>query len=71
MFDERQDAQNRTDEGVYLAGLAQRLADNQQLHVSTTVLDGPIAEAIQSYANTCGADLLVLTTHGRRRSRRS
>jgi nucleotide-binding universal stress UspA family protein len=65
VFDERQDAQNRTDEGVYLAGLAQRLADNQQLHVSTTVLDGPIAEAIQSYANTCGADLLVLTTHGR------
>jgi nucleotide-binding universal stress UspA family protein len=65
VFDEAQDAQNRTYEGAYLAGLAQRLAADRGLRVTTTVLDGPIADALQNHAVASGADLIVLTTHGR------
>ena len=65
VFDEQQDARNRTYEHQYLANLAERLANDREVRVTTAVLDGPIAEAIQDYAAACGADLIVLTTHGR------
>ncbi|MBK9713940.1 MAG: universal stress protein [Kouleothrix sp.] len=65
MFDTAMDTQSRQQEQVYLARLAQQLEAGGELRVTTSLLDGAVAEALQEYAASSGVDLVVMTTHGR------
>jgi nucleotide-binding universal stress UspA family protein len=66
MYDETFDRQTREDEHVYLETIVKRLADAAPVPVNSALLEGPIiADAIQDHAQSMGADLLVMTTHGR------
>lgn len=50
---------------AYLDGLAAVLSENWEVVIHTAVLDGPIADTISHHARAIGADLVVMTTHGR------
>ena len=54
----------REQEGEYLRGLAERIAAAFGTRVSWHVMEGPVAEAVESRAAACGADLVVMSTHG-------
>jgi nucleotide-binding universal stress UspA family protein len=49
----------------YLAVAMKRFADATPAGVTSAVLEGPVAEAIEEYARAAGIDLVVLMTHGR------
>jgi nucleotide-binding universal stress UspA family protein len=49
----------------YLGELADRICARTRLKVSAAIRHGRAAEAIAAYAREAGADLIVLTTHGR------
>jgi len=49
----------------YLRDLAGRIRVRRGLEVSATIRHGRVAEVIAGYAREVGADLIVLTTHGR------
>ncbi|MCL4504483.1 MAG: universal stress protein [Chloroflexi bacterium] len=49
---------------AYLKRIADRLAGSG-LQVRTELCDGPVAEAILDYADSTGADLIAMSTHGR------
>ncbi len=49
----------------YLDDVRDRILDRTGLEVDTIVRDGPINPTIQSVARELGADLLVVSTHGR------
>jgi nucleotide-binding universal stress UspA family protein len=65
LFDEALDAQDRAREQAYLDNLARRVSTSGALHVTTAVLDDPVAGALRTYAAAHGVDLVVMTTHGR------
>lgn len=65
VFDEALDAQDRAREQEYLDNLARRFSAGGAVHVTTAVLDDPVAGALQAYAAAHGVDLMVMTTHGR------
>jgi nucleotide-binding universal stress UspA family protein len=48
-----------------LQQLAQRLAPSAGVPLDAQLLEGPIAETLDQYAVSVGADLLVMTTHAR------
>jgi len=48
-----------------LRELADRIRKRREVEVSTTIRYGRVAEAIARYAGEAGADLIVMTTHGR------
>ncbi len=50
---------------TYLERLVQRLEKVSPVRVTTTVLDGEVAPTIRSAAESTGASLVVMTTHGR------
>jgi len=50
---------------AYLQGVAERIHRETGLKVSTTVLEGPVADALLDHATKAGADLIVMSTHGR------
>jgi nucleotide-binding universal stress UspA family protein len=53
-------------ERAYLNGMVKRLAAVSPVPVTSALLEGPvIAECLQGCAATSGADLIVMTTHGR------
>jgi nucleotide-binding universal stress UspA family protein len=52
-------------EYVYVQEVVKRLKAVARLRVTSTVLDGPIAESLAEQAVAADADLLVMTTHGR------
>jgi len=53
-------------ERAYLDGITKRLATAGSVPVTSKFLEGPvIAEALQHHATATGADLIVMTTHGR------
>lgn len=54
----------RNRERQYLEGVAQR-AREQGVTAKPEVLDGEVAPALQEYAGKVGADLIVMSTHGR------
>jgi nucleotide-binding universal stress UspA family protein len=62
---EAADAELRANERLYLDGLVQRLRAHWDVPITTILLDGPIAQALDEYAGACEADLIVMTTHGR------
>ena len=59
------DAAIRNIEATYLEEMAKRLGAVATVRVNHTLLEGGIADAIQDHARTIGADLVVMTTHGR------
>jgi nucleotide-binding universal stress UspA family protein len=65
VFDEALDAHDRAREQAYLDALAQHLSNDGAVGVTTSILDDPIAGALQTYAVTYAVDLIVMTTHGR------
>ncbi|MGE0352976.1 MAG: universal stress protein [Gemmatimonadales bacterium] len=58
-----QEARQR--EELYLDGVASRLKRERGVPVSCSLLEGNVAAALSEYAVTIGADLVVMTTHGR------
>jgi nucleotide-binding universal stress UspA family protein len=50
----------------YLESVIKRFAGETDIDLRSTVLKGPVAETIARYAVDSAADLLVMTTHGRR-----
>jgi nucleotide-binding universal stress UspA family protein len=59
------EAHDRARERAYLEGLAQRLAADHDIRVTTAVLDVPVADALLDYALAARVDLIVMSTHGR------
>jgi len=49
----------------YLAGVEERLAGNATFDFSTELLHGRVEEALGTRIETSGADLVVMSTHGR------
>jgi nucleotide-binding universal stress UspA family protein len=64
-YDETTDRALRERDRAYVAAVVQRLAAVADITPSSTLLDGPVADAINRHAAATGADLLVMTTHGR------
>jgi nucleotide-binding universal stress UspA family protein len=64
-LDPTADIQARERERAYLDALATRLAKRLDRAITTTLLDGMVADALHDYATQIEADLVVLTTHGR------
>lgn len=58
------DLKHRRSESAYLDSIAQGVADDLDGGLDTTVLDGPVPEAIHRFADECGTDLIVITSHG-------
>jgi len=59
------DQEARAREQVYLSGILERMRKTANVPVTSTLLDGAVAEALQSYLESSGTDLVVMTTHGR------
>jgi nucleotide-binding universal stress UspA family protein len=59
------DTGRRQQEQAYLDKTAQRLIGLSGAPVKARLLEGPVAGALQEYLSACGADLVVMTTHGR------
>jgi nucleotide-binding universal stress UspA family protein len=58
-------SQGRRQESAYLEEVVQRLRGEGLAEVSSALLDGPVVEALAEHAAKSGADLVVMTTHGR------
>lgn len=65
VLDQQLVALSETDMERDLRGLAGRVSSRGGLRVSTAIRHGRASEAIAAYAREVGADLIVLTTHGR------
>jgi nucleotide-binding universal stress UspA family protein len=50
---------------AYLDEVARRLRAQVKVAVNTAFLEGAVAETLQAHAAAAGADLVVMTTHGR------
>lgn len=59
------DRQTRESEVAYLQGLERRLADAGVAQVEASLLGGPVADALEAEIARWGADLVVMSTHGR------
>lgn len=55
----------RVDEAAYLTRLTERLAALPGVHVSSTALEGEVADALAGFVAARDARLVVMTTHGR------
>jgi nucleotide-binding universal stress UspA family protein len=54
----------------YLAELKARIASGHRLRVETSLIEGPVADAVARHARRCGAGLVVMSTHAHMRLRR-
>jgi nucleotide-binding universal stress UspA family protein len=59
------DQEARLREQTYLQGVMRRLRDQANVPVTTVLLDGAVADALQAQIESTGVDLVVGTTHGR------
>jgi nucleotide-binding universal stress UspA family protein len=59
------DQEARLREKTYLDGIVTRLRSAANVPVSAVVLDGAVADALQTQIEATGTDLVVSTTHGR------
>ena len=59
------EAEARFRERAYLDQTAQRLGSQHNIPVRSTLLEGSVAEAIESHVQTSAVDLVVMSTHGR------
>jgi nucleotide-binding universal stress UspA family protein len=65
IFDAATDEHNRVMQLAYLDDLSTRVAAQTTAPLQTALVEGPVAEAIETYVETVSADLIVMTTHGR------
>ena len=61
----RLDEELRAQRKSYLERVARRLRGKSGVEISTALLDGPVADTLATHAVDSGADLVVMTTHGR------
>jgi nucleotide-binding universal stress UspA family protein len=59
------DQEARAREQVYLSGIVERMRKTVNVPVTATLLDGAVAEGLQTHMESSGTDLVVMTTHGR------
>ena len=59
------DQEARAHEQTYLSSILERLRRTANIPVTSVLLDGPVAESLQHQVESSGADLVVITTHGR------
>jgi nucleotide-binding universal stress UspA family protein len=59
------DTHLRQDEQAYLTDVVRRLGDRATARTSTALLDGDVTPALKDHASRIGADLVVMSTHGR------
>jgi nucleotide-binding universal stress UspA family protein len=59
------DQEARLREQTYLDQVVRRLRDQANVPISAVLLDGAVADALQTQIESTGADLVVGTTHGR------
>lgn len=59
------DQAERAGEQAYLQRLADRLQSSWDAPINTALLDAPITDALCRHAQSCGAELIALATHGR------
>lgn len=59
------DQEARAREQVYLDGIVERLRATVNIPVTASVLEGPVADALQEHIEKSGADFVAITTHGR------
>src|SRR5947209_4350450 len=64
-FDDALDQDSRTREQAYLDAVVQRLATVSRVPMRAVLLTGPIVDVLQEQVLATGADLIVMTTHGR------
>jgi nucleotide-binding universal stress UspA family protein len=64
-FDSSLEAELKAHQTHYLADVVQRIGEASSVSVHPEVLEGPVAETIRTTALGTGADLVVMTTHGR------
>lgn len=54
----------------YLADLAARISSRHRLRLETSLIEGPVADAVARHALRCGAGLVVMSTHAHIRLRK-
>jgi nucleotide-binding universal stress UspA family protein len=59
------DQEARAREQTYLHSIVERVRKAVNVPVTGTLLDGPVADALEVQVEQSGADLVVITTHGR------
>lgn len=59
------DQELREQDMRYLKGVAARITSEGDVDIECTVLDGPVAEAIDHHIHDTCTDLVVMTSHGR------
>lgn len=59
------DQEARAREQSYLSSIVDRLRQSANIPVTGTLLDGAVADALHAHIESSGADLVVITTHGR------
>ena len=64
------DRRHKVQEEKYLEEMARRTSGPLPGRTSTTLLDGPVPEAIQRFADQSEVDLIVITRHGKRNASR-
>lgn len=65
VYDDRWDGAVRAQTEEYLRSVAHRCMERAGVRPVTELLDGPVSSAISTYAAELGAELVVMTTHGR------
>lgn len=63
--DARLEEELKAQRKAYLASVAERVASQPGVHVTTALLHGAVGEAVVAHAAEIAADLVVMTTHGR------
>jgi nucleotide-binding universal stress UspA family protein len=64
-LDPRLEAQMRTRGQAYLDSIVRRLQGTGSVRATAMLLEGMVPEVLESHTAACGADLIVMTTHGR------
>ncbi len=59
------DQEGRMSESAYLSGVVERIRSGANVAVTSALLDGPVADALEAQVSEAGVDLIVMTTHGR------
>ena len=59
------DQEGRAREQTYLNSIVERVRKSVNVPVTGTLLDGAVADALETHLEKTGADLVVITTHGR------
>jgi nucleotide-binding universal stress UspA family protein len=59
------DQEGRAREQTYLTGITDRIRTQANVPVTGAILDGPVAEALETLVEQSSCDMVVIATHGR------